>query len=62
MALKEIQKKKYDLIVIDVSLDGKLDGIGVAMQIKTQNLDIPMFFVSSEFEIDKIEEKKFNAL
>jgi len=46
-----------DLIFMDINLDGQINGIEAARQIRTKN-DIPVVFVSAFTDEDTIEEAK----
>jgi len=42
-ALKSIQENKFDLVLMDIKIQGEMDGIEVAKQIH-QDYRIPIFF------------------
>ena len=57
-ALKQVDNKKPDLILMDITLPGQLDGIEVAKRIK-QKWDIPIIYLtghSSEGIIERVKE------
>ncbi|MGZ7067728.1 MAG: response regulator [Methanobacterium sp.] len=54
-ALEEMDKIDYDLVFMDISLNGKLDGIETARIIKDKNPDIHVVFVTGREDLSEIE-------
>jgi len=56
VALREIEKSKPDIILMDIGLGGKLDGIDTAREIR-ERFSIPLIFVTaytSETALERI--------
>jgi two-component system, response regulator PdtaR len=53
-ALNSIPKLRPDIILMDISLEGKMDGIETARQIK-KDFNIPVIFVSAHVDGATIE-------
>ncbi|HOO70829.1 MAG TPA: response regulator [Spirochaetota bacterium] len=56
-ALKQIAANKPDLILMDIVLEGAMDGIEAATYIK-ENLDIPVVYITSSSDRDTLERAK----
>ena len=54
-ALKEIEKGNYDLVFMDVALNGQLDGIETAKIIRSKYPNIKIVFVSGSSNLTDIE-------
>src|SRR5699024_480689 len=46
-ALKAIEEAYYDLIILDIMLPG-MDGVTVCQNIRLQNIDVPILFLSAK--------------
>ncbi len=46
-ALQYIRKQVFDVIILDVIIDGKPDGISFAQHIKSEGIDSPFLFLTS---------------
>jgi len=46
-AEKQINNKHFDLIILDIMIQGKPDGISLAKKLNDNNVDIPFLFLSS---------------
>ena len=55
-ALKHFKNEVIDIIITDVKLDGKLDGIGMAKQMRKINPNIPVIFMTAYSDEEKINE------
>jgi len=56
-AIKTVKSKKIDLVIMDIKLNGKIDGIETAKRIKNIN-DVPIVFVTAytdEETVKKVE-------
>lgn len=56
-ALKEVKKSKPDLVLMDIILKGKMNGIEAARKIK-QNFDLPVIFLTAYSNITYINRAK----
>ncbi|MFW6112566.1 MAG: response regulator, partial [Chloroflexota bacterium] len=56
-AIQKAKEEKADLVLMDISLDGKMDGIEAAQQIHSQ-LNIPVVFLTAYVSSDLIERAK----
>ena len=56
-ALKNIEKEKPDIILMDINLEGELDGIKTAQQIKNK-LNIPIIYTTGYSDRDIMERAK----
>ena len=54
-ALKEIEKENFDLIFMDVALNGNLDGIETAKIIKSKYPNMKIVFVSGSSNLTDME-------
>ena len=59
-ALKIIEEKHPDLILVDIVLEGKMDGIELAQQVKIHN-NIPVIFVTAYSEENLINKAKLTS-
>ena len=50
-ALDIIKNNVIDLVFMDVSLDGKLDGVDTAVLIRA-NFDMPIIYISASFNLE----------
>lgn len=55
--IKKIEGDKPDLVLMDIVLEGKMDGIDVASQIKA-NFDIPVVYLTAYADEEKLERSK----
>ena len=55
-ALKHFKNEMIDIVITDVKLDGKLDGIAMAKQMRKINPNIPVIFMTAYNDEDKINE------
>lgn len=46
-AEKEVKNRYFDLIILDIMIDGKPEGITLAKRINKENIDIPFLFLTS---------------
>lgn len=58
MALKTIKDNDFDVILMDISLSGKLDGIETAKLIKNEHSDILVVFVTGNPHLGEDEKNK----
>lgn len=56
-AVAVIEKKQPDLVLIDINLEGNMDGIEVAAIIR-ERFDIPVLFVTAHSEVDTLQRAK----
>jgi two-component system response regulator LytT len=59
-AIDIIKKTSPDLVVMDITLDGKMDGIDVANQMKEQGLNIPVVFLTANTDRKTFENAKLS--
>lgn len=59
-ALKLINSADFDLVFMDVSLNGKLDGIETAKIISSKYPDIHVVFVTGSSDLSQIENRGLN--
>ncbi len=57
MVLKEVEKSSPDLILMDIKLEGEIDGISAADQIRSRT-DIPIIYLTGYAERDVLEKAK----
>ena len=53
MALKMIDKEDYDLVFMDLSLNGELDGFETASAIRSKKPNIDIVFVTGSSDLSK---------
>ena len=56
-AVKRVREEKPDLVIMDVMLEGKIDGIEAAMNIRSMH-DMPIVFISGYQEEALLERAK----
>jgi len=59
-AVVEIEKNPPDLVLMDINLEGKMDGIEVAETLK-ERFDIPVVFITAHSEVDTLQRAKITA-
>ncbi len=59
-ALTAIDKLPPDLVLMDINLEGKMDGIEVAENLKNR-FDIPVVFITAHSEVDTLQRAKITA-
>jgi PAS domain S-box-containing protein len=59
-AVVEIEKTLPDLVLMDINLEGKMDGIEVAEALK-ERFDIPVVFITAHSEVDTLQRAKITA-
>ena len=58
-AQKEIENKLFDVIILDIMIDGKPEGITFAYQLNKQKYDVPFLFLTSIRSKTIFEEAKY---
>lgn len=58
-AEKEIKNRFFDMILLDIMIDGKPEGIALAKRMNTQQIDIPFLFLTSMQSKAIFEQAKF---
>jgi PAS domain S-box-containing protein len=59
-AVVEIEKNPPNLVLMDINLEGKMDGIEVAEALK-ERFDIPVVFITAHSEVDTLQRAKITA-
>lgn len=59
-ALSIIEEIPPDLVLMDINLEGKMDGIQVAETLK-ERFDIPVVFITAHSEVDTLQRAKITA-
>lgn len=56
-AIKQVEIDNPDLLLMDITLDGKMDGIDTAAEI-LKNRDIPIIFITAHEDIETLQKAK----
>ena len=58
-AEKELKNQFFDIIILDIMIDGKPEGISLAKRINKEQIDVPFLFLTSIQSKAIFEEAKF---